>query len=272
MRAPPFFSIVIPVSDTRFLQETLESCGRQTFRDFELVLSLDCDEELSAQVVRDTQYLFNDVSVVPIKNGGPAGEKENLYNGISSSRGLFIKILYHDDIILPNSLIEIHRFLSMNPVCDFCFNARLPVDENSDFTDRPSVAFSPLFDLAGVISTVDLYTRLRSIRFLNQIGEPSSGCFRADIFKNLSLDQFFKLSLVDNGKRLVKLGDLVTWINLSRNYRFGYLPLVLNYFRIHKSSNTGSLSLSEIEYQDNISALAGYVDRLQGEFPSASSV
>lgn len=263
MRPTPFFSIIVPVSDTKFLRDTLFSCAWQTFRDFEVVLSLDCDEDAVRFAVSDVEEFLADVSVVIVRNPRSPGEYENLFSGIEAARGLFIKPLYHDDLLLPFSLIEIHRFFSNHRECDFCFNARLPINEKSELLAEVSPAFSPLFDAGGIIRARNLYGRLRYIRFLNQIGEPSSGCFRANMFEGFTLDRFLNLALLDNGTKLRRLGDLTTWINLSRTHTFGYLPIVLNYFRFHQTSRTSTVIVSPCEYQDNINQLFAFIDRLR---------
>jgi O-antigen biosynthesis protein len=103
--AAPLFSIVMPVCDPPlpFLEQAVDSVLRQSFTDLELILVDD------ACTARDVISYLDHVSSVEervtlIRNPERRGIGLTTESGVSSSRGLFVGFVDHDDILREFSL------------------------------------------------------------------------------------------------------------------------------------------------------------------------
>ena len=99
-------SIVIPaynmVNGKYFLQRNIESILRQTFRDFEIVVTDDSENSEIESWIDEifTKYIDYAPSQMNIKyyqNGGEHGMANNTNFAIDKAQGQLIKILYQDD-------------------------------------------------------------------------------------------------------------------------------------------------------------------------------
>ena len=91
----PFFSIIIPsYNSERFLPKCLGQCRRQTFRDFELVITDDASSDGSADVIRSFIAASPDIPVTFLPS--------DVNHGIGYSKGLGLKhargeyVVFHD--------------------------------------------------------------------------------------------------------------------------------------------------------------------------------
>jgi glycosyltransferase involved in cell wall biosynthesis len=104
----PFFSIIIPVYNRAYiLSKAIESCLKQTFDDFELIIVDDCSTDNSVEVAKS----FQDDRIVIIVN--PENQERSITrnNGIKAACGKFICFLDSDDYFLENHLSEAYQKL-----------------------------------------------------------------------------------------------------------------------------------------------------------------
>ena len=108
----PKVSICIPIYNMdnaeEFLKRNLDSVMKQTFTDYEIVISDDSEDDL-------LKCWLDDYPVKYFKNLGQKGMANNTNNAIEQAKGELIKILYQDDYFYDeNSLQEIIRGFSKN--------------------------------------------------------------------------------------------------------------------------------------------------------------
>lgn len=102
----PALSIVTPTYEmhgegTELLKRNFESLLTQTFKDFEVVISDDSNNDN----IRDLCRSFRGLNIKYNRSAVPRGMARNTNNGITRAQGKLIKILYQDDYLAnPNAL------------------------------------------------------------------------------------------------------------------------------------------------------------------------
>ena len=127
----PLVSIVVATyNSAKTVTETLDSIKAQTYNNIELIVSDDCSQDNTIDVVsrwiEESKYRFVNARLVTTdKNTGVSG---NFHRGIIQSKGQWIKSIAGDDLLIPSAIAEYIDFVSNNPenvrmcVCDVdCF-------------------------------------------------------------------------------------------------------------------------------------------------------
>lgn len=111
----PFFSVVIPTfRRPELLKAALQSTLRQTYADFEVVISND-DAAGSDSWKHVESVVDSDSRVRVVFNSANRGQAGNTNNGIRHARGQWIKLLHDDDLLHPSCLARFHHVLSCVP-------------------------------------------------------------------------------------------------------------------------------------------------------------
>ena len=110
----PFFSIVIPTHGRLdlFLQ-TLECLKKQTFKDFEVIISDDSSSKKERNFIKDALLKFHSETNIDIKyifSKVNLGQSKNTNQGLNHIRGKWCRILHSDDV-LDSDLFEEERML-----------------------------------------------------------------------------------------------------------------------------------------------------------------
>ena len=139
--ANPLVSIVvITYNSSQTVIETLESIKAQTYDNLELIVSDDCSQdntiEVVSQWIADNKYRFVHTGLITTeKNTGVSG---NLRRGIAQSKGEWIKSIAGDDFLIPTAIEEYVDFIIHSPenvrmcVCDVeCFATDGEVSEKT---------------------------------------------------------------------------------------------------------------------------------------------
>jgi len=200
----PKVSICIPAYEqTTYLRKALDSIVKQTFSDYEVIITDDSKSKDVGELVNS--YQNNKFQY--IKNNPALGSPENWNKGIQAAKGEYIKILHHDDWFTADQSLE--KFVSAlenNPGVNFVYcatqicNAQNNTNRlhSSTLDQQQLLAASPYWLFCG-----------------NFIGAPSVCIYRRSI--NESYDT--------NLKWLV---DVDFYIRVLKNNNFLYLdePLV----------------------------------------------
>jgi glycosyltransferase involved in cell wall biosynthesis len=105
----PTITVAIPVfNGEKEIADAIQSVLNQTFMDFELVIIDDC----SADRTLDIALSFSDPRIRIIRNDVNLGYIGNFNRSVSEAKGEYLKILCHDDVIVPTCLeIQLKPFL-----------------------------------------------------------------------------------------------------------------------------------------------------------------
>ena len=124
--------VIITYNSSRLVLETLESIKSQTYKNLELVVSDDCSNDDTVNVVKEwvrcnKQYFSNTKIVIGEKNKGISA---NCNNGVRAASGEWIKLLAGDDKLEPFAIEEYMNFIRMNQGAKFlCCKLRMFGDD-----------------------------------------------------------------------------------------------------------------------------------------------
>lgn len=190
-------------NQVKHLKTTIDSVLRQTYTDYEIVITDDTPGDLVKNFV--AQYNLPE-RIKYFKNIKTLGSPENWNESIRKSTGDYIKILHHDDWLnFDDSLAKYVRLLDDNPQVDFGFSATQAIfPKGKDWVHRITDE-----QLAGMqANPLVLYNA-------NYIGAPSTTIFRRDLSH-----------LFDNNlKWLVDIQYYLT--QLGNNNKVAYSPELL---------------------------------------------
>jgi glycosyltransferase involved in cell wall biosynthesis len=101
---PPKYSIVLPVFKTKYFKEAFESVAKQSFDDYEIVVMND-------EADGDITWVKENPRVRYFENHPRLGPTQNWNRSLSFCRGNFVLVFSDDDILEPNFLEEVDKFL-----------------------------------------------------------------------------------------------------------------------------------------------------------------
>lgn len=108
--------IVITYNSAKYVLETLESAKAQTYKNIELIVTDDCSTDNTFEICRKwiefnkNRFVRTGLISVP-KNTGIAS---NCNRGLNSSKGIWVKFIAGDDILMNNSIEELVQYLRNN--------------------------------------------------------------------------------------------------------------------------------------------------------------
>lgn len=128
------FSITIPAYKQKYLNEAIESCLAQNYKDFELIIVDDASPEDLKSVVDRFQdsrirYYRNE------KNCGALNVVDNWNISLGYATGDYVICMGDDDRLLPNCLEEYSRLIEKYPDLDIYHGMTEIIDENSRVAD-----------------------------------------------------------------------------------------------------------------------------------------
>lgn len=106
--------VVITYNSAKTVIETLESIKAQSYQNIELIVSDDCSNDNTVDLVREWLELkgsrfVNTEIVTTGKNTGVAG---NINRGVAKSHGEWIKSIAGDDLLIPTAIEEYISFIA----------------------------------------------------------------------------------------------------------------------------------------------------------------
>ena len=128
MESQPLVSVIMPSYNAeRFIAESIESVLRQTYTNWELVVTDDCSTDRTPQIVQS--YCEKDARIrfaVAKQHSGIAGTRNQC---LERAQGRFVAFLDNDDLWLPEKLEKQVRFLLDNDYA-FCYSAYELINED----------------------------------------------------------------------------------------------------------------------------------------------
>jgi glycosyltransferase involved in cell wall biosynthesis len=100
----PEYSIVLPVFKTKYFKEAFDSVAKQSFGDYEIVVMND-------EADGDITWVKENPRVRYFENHPRLGPTQNWNRGLCFCRGKFVLVFSDDDILEPNFLEEVDKFL-----------------------------------------------------------------------------------------------------------------------------------------------------------------
>lgn len=151
--AIPTVSVGLPVfNGENYLAEAVESILSQTFRDFELIICDNASTDDTEEIAR--RFAARDNRVRYHRNATNIGGARNQKLAVDLSRGRYVRLAAHDDLIAPTFLEECVQELENRPDVIICFSGTIVIDKDGNragayqstrgTANRPSKRFAEL--------------------------------------------------------------------------------------------------------------------------------
>lgn len=180
----PLVSVVIPVYKVKYLRAALGSVLAQDFLDYEIIVGDDCPTSDVYDLLKSLIEEREIDNFLYFRNSTPLGEAGNFSSCIKRARGVYVKPLFDDDMLLPGALARFVQVLSQDDSLSVVGSRRLMVDDDGEPLPD-NIATIPLFDESVIIHGKDVGSFLGDVT-LNFIGEPSTIMFRRRDYESIA--------------------------------------------------------------------------------------
>ncbi len=217
----PRVSVLIPTYRyARYLAEAVDSILAQDFGDFELLISDDCSDDGSREIME--AYAARDSRIRIHIRAANIGMVQNWNWCLAQARGAFVKYVFGDDrLARSDALGKMAAMLETNPDATLAACARDLIDEQSR-----TVECKDTFGAPGLHGAAE--TMFRCLAEGNVIGEPTVVMFRrAAAARGFS-------------EKYGQLVDLEMWLHLLQSGALVYTSEPLCAFRRHPLQQTES--------------------------------
>ena len=237
------FSVLVPVYNTpeKYLREMIESVLKQTYGKFELCLADGSDGDhayvgdiCAGYAARDNRVRYQKLT----ENRGFAG---NTNACIDMSRGEYLCLLDHDDLLHPAALYRV-----MEAVCgqgaDFIYT------DEAHFRETPDDAYLPNFKPDFSPDTLRSYNYICHLTaFSRQLLDAAGGGFSREYDGSQDYDLILRLT--------------------EKARRIAHVPQILYLWRTHTGSTASDISVKAYTMDAARKALSAHLRRvgLQGE-------
>jgi len=247
----PLVSILIPAYRLRWLDLTIASALAQTATDFEIIVSDDSASDDVAKLL----LKWNDPRIIYLRNPNRGLIGTNRDHLISNAKGKYLKFLFDDDVLLPNS-VEILLELLESSHCGMAFHSRYVIDADGRVGSAPSYLTT---GEQRELTKQDFFVNMIG-NCSNLIGEPSNIMMRADTLRSI------KFPYTIQERRMGFLSDVALYANfMTQGHGIIGTAQFGSAFRIHGDQTSGqnfsgfSAGVFEWELFRRWSAQAGYL-------------
>jgi GT2 family glycosyltransferase len=235
----PLVSVLMSVyNGQQYLVEAIESIRSQTFTGFEFIILDDASSDDTWNILES--YAKKDARITLIHNEENIGLTRSLNKGLSVARGKYIARQDADDVALPQRFEEQVGYLEKHPQVVLVSCNLDVIDDQGRVVGQFLRACDPQF--------VSWF-----LLFLNQLGGHSQVVFRREAA--------VKIGGYSESCRYSQ--DYELWLRLDQVGEIAILPVVLQRWRQHEKSISGSVRQDQEEYQLHISKQ--FLTRLTGE-------
>src|SRR3954469_24088465 len=236
MSPAPLVSVIIPAFKPQHLVDAITSAREQTCADIEILVGDDTPDRRLETIVTGV----DDPRVSYHYNG--FGDAElNLRSLWERSTGRYVKVLFDDDVLLPDSLTALVSALEAHPASVLAFHERVFINDAGDVIYVPP----RILDDDEVVE-VDRQTLVGGLLapIGNFIGEPSNTLLRREL---VDIETVYTY----DGLKLDFLADVASYLNLSEQAPLVGVGGLHSAFRVHaaQSSHSSSPRLSAGIYE-----------------------
>ncbi|MFC6269178.1 glycosyltransferase family 2 protein [Frigoriflavimonas asaccharolytica] len=158
----PEVSIITPCyNSAKYLQETIDSVLKQSFQDWEWIITDDCSSDHSIEII--TKNSDSRIKLLKTKKNNGAGSARN--SSLTEAKGRFITFLDADDFWEPNFLQEMISFMKTENA-ELAYSNYARCDENlqpkiADFIADKDVTFDNLLKTCRLSLLSSMYDSTR---------------------------------------------------------------------------------------------------------------
>jgi glycosyltransferase involved in cell wall biosynthesis len=228
----PLVSVCIPVHNvTRFLDEAIVSVLTQTYANFELVIADGASQPEPRRLIDKIVSRNSDPRVQLILNPANFSMVENWNSAIMKARGIYLKLLCADDVLMPDCLQRQVQALQKYPNVVLAAGSRVIINQKGNrlFTRNGIGA-------TGVYAGKDAILRCL-LSGTNIIGDPVNVLWR-----RCALDQAGGFD-----PTILYCTDVEYWLRLLSGGDLFYDEEPVGYYRIHPSASANVLTSVTVE-------------------------
>ncbi len=127
-QSKPSVSVIIPAFNTEnYIEECLVSLVKQTYKDFEVIITDDGSTDKTCDIARKICSLDSRFSVISQTNNGPSSARNA---GIKNAKGQYITFLDSDDWVSENYIQKLYDAITINN-CDIAVSEMVRKRKNS---------------------------------------------------------------------------------------------------------------------------------------------
>ena len=223
----PLVSVIIPAFKPQYLVDAITSACEQSCADIEILVGDDTADGRLETIVTSV----DDPRVSYHYNG--FGDAElNLRRLWERSTGRYVKVLFDDDVLLPDSLTALVSALEAHPASVLAFHERVFINDAGDVIYVPP----RILDDEEVVE-VDRQTLVGGLLapIGNFVGEPSNTLLRREL---VDIETVYTY----DGLKLDFLADVASYLNLSEQAPLVGVGGLLSAFRRHAAQSSHSSS------------------------------
>jgi len=222
--------IVVTYNSSQFVEETLESISKQTWKDIELIITDDRSEDNTVEVClkwinkNSDRFLRTEIIESDINTGVPANANRGLY----AAKGDWVAYIAGDDNFKPNHIKDNMDFIASRKEVKVLLS-KIEVYQDSFKPENlikvtPEDAFNPTSIMAPGRSADSQYRML--LRYDRIHYTPSLFINRETLISIGAYDERFRM-----------LEDYPLWLNLTKNgYKLYFMDKVTVRYRRHSRS------------------------------------
>ena len=129
----PKVSVCIPVyNGSDYIADSIQSVLTQTYEDFHLIVCDNCSTDNTEEIVRS----FHDPRLTYTRNSENLGLVGNANRCLELSKGEYVCIWHHDDIMLPENLERKVHLLDEHPEVGFVHSNLIRIDDKGEIVAR----------------------------------------------------------------------------------------------------------------------------------------
>ena len=225
--SPRVSVILLSYNHAEFLDYSISSILKQSFKDFELIVVDDCSSDSSWEIIQ--KYALSDSRVNAIRHD------HNICCGVIESampfaRGEMVSIAHSDDGWAPTKLEKQVDYLDSHPNIDACFTRVCVIgDNNIPLEDNPSYASHPYLS----VFEQENRTRTEWLRFFFFNG--NAFCHPSLLIRKRCYREY---GLFPHG--LGSFPDFQEWIRLCSHSEPYVIDERLTFFRVHADESNSS--------------------------------
>src|SRR4051794_41132450 len=225
--ADPLVSVIIPAFKPRHLVAAITSARDQTCADIEILVGDD-----TADGRLETIVMSIDDPRVSYHYNGFGDAELNLRSLWERSTGRYVKVLFDDDVLLPDSLTALVSALEAHPASVLAFHERVFINDAGEVIHTPP----RILDDEEVVE-VDRETLVGGLLapIGNFVGEPSNTLLRREL---VDIETVYTY----DGLKLDFLADVASYLNLAEQAPLVGVGGLLSAFRRHDAQSSHSSS------------------------------
>lgn len=235
-----FFSVITPIYNNKnFIRRGIQSLLAQTFTDYEVILVDDSSTDGSGKLCDEVAKEYPNIKIIHQKNTGAGGARNA---GIKAAQGKYLAFFDIDDLVAPNWLETIHRYIKE-------YHPQMIVSGYEEYNTRYKTTVNFSFDFAFYETNTQLKSKyidtLSGLRFNN--GFVWNKVFERDFivrnnirFPDLRIqqDEVFNLRVYPLVERVLVVPDIFYkyFVYYKGNTASHYIPERLDIYRAVRDS------------------------------------